>query len=832
MARGRPKSDVAPCRFCKKEFKRSEHLKRHERIRAYPLPLALLFLHPKSITDTQEKPFVCQCGRSFSRQDLLSRHARLCHPPARVEEPTAANDAAIQTTLHKNGPDVQIQDLENLIPAPQTDIGDSPAYNKVVVQTQNENALSSETHAPADTFDIGGSHDQTCLGFGLPSELDPWNTEVFLFNDVVPSHFLNTDISLCNLFQQFPSQDQPAMQADFIPAIGSVGCTLPPEVQPMMPVEQPASEDPPLPPRFPSTDDQLHNTNLDAESDTVACPWSVSAAAYKHISENATRNKSILTDFKLPSRFTLIRYLEGYFDGFHDHLPIIHTATFDPQNIELELFLALTACGAFYRFEHEKGYQLYDAARCLVDRSFHNRRRLTMGGMTVGSPASGRNVYSPSKASHASQSADFSDHHTQDSHTSLQRAQTLIILIAMSAWGEQALIQDSLAMGSQLALLVREIGIGQPDDTTDMNLSWRSWVMHQQRRRTSLGAYIIFNLHSIAFNVPPLILSQEVALCLPSCEAEWKVKSQAGWERYRRVSSFREHAFTITLDRLLQGRSVSDHFGISAFGNYVLIHGLVQKVNLERQTASCLAQDGSLISPQLLKQMETALRSWQSSWEAAYESTLDPCSPKGPLGFNATALLRLAHIRLHANLGPCRDLISGNSARIQQIFTSTDAICVARSTSLDRAVLQCIHALSIPVRVGIPYLSRTQALHWSIQHSLCSLECAFLLSRWLQEIARAVSDGGMASLREDEQKLLAMVTSLIQETHLQETLKYREDLPARINRLAASTTRLWAEVSSASHAFEIVHRIGASLSIVADILENRLPPSLLPSVLI
>jgi hypothetical protein len=69
-----------------------------------------------------------------------------------------------------------------------------------------------------------------------------------------------------------------------------------------------------------------------------------------------------------------------------------------------------------------------------------------------------------------------------------------------------------------------------------------------------------------------------------------------------------------------------------------------------------------------------------------------------------------------------------------------------------------------------------------------------------------------------------MITSLIQETHLQETLEYREDLPTRINRLAASTARLWAEISSATHVFNIVHRIGASLSIVADVLESQLPP--------
>ncbi|KAJ5528279.1 hypothetical protein N7513_012438 [Penicillium frequentans] len=807
MAKGRPKGrprvQIDPCRFCKKQFKRLEHLQRHERIH------------------TQEKPFVCHCGSSFTRQDLLSRHERLCHSPVGVEELTAPTDA----------PNIQIQeDLEDLISHSHVTFEPSSTLNENSMVSQVPDLVSAEaTYLPCVTSPVEDLYGHMGQSSTFLNEPNVWNNEVFSFNNVIPSHFFDTDISLCDLFQQFAPGQPPPSHTGHTTEIGQID-------QPQIPIstapQQTATRTPPLPPRFPSTDDQLHHNNLDVGSDTAGCPWILSASAYKHISERVAEKKSVLFDFKLPSRFTLMRYLEGYFCGFHDHLPFLHPAIFDPQSIEPELLLALAAVGALYRFEPAKSHQLYDAARFLVDRSFYNRRRRTMAAMKVHSPnyteirsvwdSPSTGISQPFHGTHADNTSW--DDQDGESIECLQRAQTLIVLMALSAWGEPALAQESISMGSQLAVLVRELGIGQPDNTTNVDMPWRTWARRQQRRRTLLVAYILFNLHTITFNIPPLILSQEVALCLPSCEAEWKMNSSADWERYRQTSGCREHAFTTALNRLLQGRNVSEHGAVSSFSNYVLIHGLVQKIYLEHQSASCLPHDVSPMRPELLKSMEKALRSWQSSWEATYESTLDPRSPKGPLGFNATALLRLAHIRLNANLALCHDLISSNPTQIQQIFTAPNAICLSRSPSLDRAILQCIHALSIPVRVGIPYVARTQTMHWDIQHSICSLECVFLLTRWLQEIAKDVRTRGLAALREDEHKLLAMVTSLIQETQLQDTLEYEEDNATRINRLAASTARLWAEVSSGIHAFDLVHRIGASLSIIADMLESQVPP--------
>lgn len=115
--------------------------------------------------------------------------------------------------------------------------------------------------------------------------------------------------------------------------------------------------------------------------------------------------------------------------------------------------------------------------------------------------------------------------------------------------------------------------------------------------------------------------------------------------------------------------------------------------------------------------------------------------------------------------------------------------------SLDCTVLQCVHALIIPVRVGIAYVAHTQTLYWGIQHSICHLEFAMLLTMWLWKITKTVRVDEVDSLRGYEQQLLAMAQSLVQEIHLRETVDQEDDLVARINCLAASISRLRVEIS-------------------------------------
>ena len=655
------------------------------------------------------------------------------------------------------------------------------------------------------------------------------------FDDFIPSQFLDTDISLCELLHQ---SSMPAhlnfMKPESPTALAG---SQSPQTQPHSPVIHPGQDlnsTASPPPRIPSIDDQPNTSHSDLTDDTVDKPWAVSASAYQAIFNKLFQRKSILstsTKFSLPPRHTLARYLEGYFRGFHHHLPFLHLPSFDPEKVELELVLALASVGALYHFEKARAYQMYGACRSLIDERMKSHRQQTIVQMTALAasdtvrPVAHSPYYArtPRHTQVVESAANASDAVSETPYPTLQQVQAMIILMTMTAWCEEPLVRESLAMSSQVAVFVRCLGIHQDDNIIGQEMEWLAWIAHEERRRTLLMAYVSFNLQTITFNIPPMILSQEVAICLPSCEAEWNAPSSAAWQRHRAQSRLRERSFTATLDQILMGQNISDDGAVSGFSNYVLIHGIVQKIFLDRQSAGCYAERSQAWSMSL-KWTEKALWAWQRSWEATTESTLNPSSPKGPLGFSATALLRLAHIRLNVNLETCRGLTSGDPERIRQVCTNTQLCPLARSPSLDRAILQCIHALSIPIRIGMPYVARTQTVHWSTEHAICYLECAFFLTRWMQEAAEAVHIGGMTTLRNDEQKLLAITRNLVGETS-SDVVDSNEDPPMQIRRLAAATARLWADIFNGIHVFHFEHRVGLSLSVIADLLESELSPS-------
>jgi hypothetical protein len=139
---------------------------------------------------------------------------------------------------------------------------------------------------------------------------------------------------------------------------------------------------------------------------------------------------------------------------------------------------------------------------------------------------------------------------------------------------------------------------------------------------------------------------------------------------------------------------------------------------------------------------------------------------------------------------------------------------IKRSPKITRAVLHSAHALSIPIKMGYRLVARTQSFIWSIQHSLCTLECAYLMSKWLEALS---VDNPDPPVTEDERRIVAIVKNMLDET---ESSAVPVDSPNYTKHLSAGVLRVWAMIFKGSQTWAIVDVIGSALNLYAEMLES------------
>jgi len=289
---------------------------------------------------------------------------------------------------------------------------------------------------------------------------------------------------------------------------------------------------------------------------------------------------------------------------------------------------------------------------------------------------------------------------------------------------------------------------------------------------------------------------------LPGYAKQWKASNAAEWQQAARQN---ERSFQEGLHSLFMGTGISGDIAVSSFSNYLLIHGILQQIYIDRHGIM------GTLQPETTKSFKAALRNWQSSFERGDEPFLDPLIPKDAVGLMGAALLRLAYTRLNSDFVSSKFLLS-RDLNITMGTTST----LNRSQGLDKAVLHAAHGLSIPVRLGTPFMARTKTPIWSIEHSLCSLECALLLKHWLEMMSQTTRDFGVDDLSKVESKLLGIITSIVKESNLAETLDIFEDDSSRYQRMAETVVKLWAEIFQGAHVHDVDNTISAALQLLAD----------------
>lgn len=537
-------------------------------------------------------------------------------------------------------------------------------------------------------------------------------------------------------------------------------------------------------------------------------------------------SSAIPDGFLLPSRLALSRYIAAYVNGFHEHLPFLHIPTMSIERCSVELILAIAAVGAQYCFEGEKGVELFNVCQAIA--SFRIRRRdaglakqarpdLPTLDLGLDSSSSTQDYMidgSTSGPLGLPSEPDVSPTSPLEKEDLIQTAQALLILMAMATWAKhRKILREALAIQSVLATLVRDDGLKSQPLPEDV--SWEDWVGFETTKRTKLIVFCFFNLHCIVYNIPPLILNSEIKLGLPSSAAEFKASTAAAWREARKKSTTGVD-FQEALRRLFTRRGRDITGWNSSLGNYVLIHALIQHIFFVRQIAKCRFDRPGDLTHEDVSSLEHALRNWQSGWKRNPESSLDPMDPNGPVAFNSTALLRLAYIRLNMDTGPYRSLDTRDPVQIANAFRESPAI--QRTPKLVRAVLHSAHALSVPIKIGIRLVAKTQTFIWSIQHSLCSLECAFLLSKWLEAISLPNPE---PPVTDDEWRISSLVKTMLDETEFTAPCDIPSDSPATTKSLSAGVLRVWAAIFRGAQTWAIVDVIGTALNIYADMLDPK-----------
>ncbi|KAF1950472.1 hypothetical protein CC80DRAFT_482554 [Byssothecium circinans] len=845
------------CKNCNRKFARLEHLQRHDRIHS------------------GVKPFSCsECNYSFTRSDLLVRHERLTHqkehqktqnhqnhqnhqihhdlqPPSNsytppdgrpqkrmrhsydagrpvpeipsMMTPSATGPKDMHPPHHHHPPSMVSMSMAQTDEYSLAALSMAAEYqamqgmgNGATPHQDMSNSLPLHEENIARTVERPVMHPPTSQlhGAGVGESLD--NLSAFLDHEPLSSyHFA----SVINTEQPMPffSPESFTYGHDFLPPPASTAPSVLGQFQTNMDESHSFS-------RFGSRLPSLQPDDITQHERPRTSFSDISIEGRQKIADKLEEFASAIpSDFRLPTRLALCRYTAAYINGFHEHMPFLHIPSMSVDTCSIELILAIAAIGAQYTFEGEKGVELFNASRAIATRRIRRRdarlvevHRRAESARSSSHEADGTSVTTRSPARTSStvgplglpSGAEF----FPADEDLMQTAQALLLLMALCTWAKhKEILREALAIQSILATLIRDDGLS--DEPLREEIPWQDWIRRETIKRTKFIVYGFSNLHCIVYNIPPFILTSEVKLTLPCSAAEFKATTECAWRELRKKSIPEIH-FQDALQKLFTKRGKDITEWNSSAGNYALIHALIQHIFFVRQVARGRFDGHRDLSQEDVTSLENALRNWQIGWKNNPESSLDPMCPNGPVAFNSTALLRLAYIRLYVDTSG-RALETRDPLLIANAFRAGPAI--KRSPKITRAVLHSAHALSIPVKIGYRLVAKTQSFIWSIQHSLCTLECAYLMSKWLEALSEPNPE---PPVTEDERKIAAIVKSMLDETEFALPAHMSSDSPDYIKHLSAGVMRVWATIFKGSQTWAIVDVIGSALNLYADMLES------------
>lgn len=338
-------------------------------------------------------------------------------------------------------------------------------------------------------------------------------------------------------------------------------------------------------------------------------PFTISEDQRGRLEKSLDKFRDVIPEFCLPSRHTITRYLISFFEGFHTHLPFIHVPTLQIDACYPEFVLAIATCGAQYRFEHRNAKMLFYAAKSVVlERIRRQEKESTEVNASMRRPVTPDEV----DRSYGVETSHYIRASTQarlahpDTFGQMQVIRCIFLLMGYGTWEQTDLLQEAIGFQSILVRCLRAVGLNDDDEPSSSTLDWHEWAQLESDRRTKLVAYCFLNVHTIAYNTPPIMLSSEIFMHLPCSTNEWNAEDNARWQLARQGSGHPQLKFQEALTILLKNGNSAALLQPTPppLGNYIILHGLFQRIYFVRELSLPLVDRAATLPSNELDKLE------------------------------------------------------------------------------------------------------------------------------------------------------------------------------------------------------------------------------------
>ena len=290
-------------------------------------------------------------------------------------------------------------------------------------------------------------------------------------------------------------------------------------------------------------------------------------------------------------------------------MPFIHCRTWNITDHPIELVLSIAAVGAQYCFEHRSSERLFFASKAiLLERMMATADKFgprTSSSLALISP----NIRHSASAHTASLAID-----------PVEAVRTLIALMGFATWEPKPeMVREAFALQGLLAQVLRDIGLDEDDTGNELSeginhksniqTAWSAWIAEESRRRSKLIAFSFIHTHSVAYNVYPVLRSNEIKLRLPCSTKEWKAATAVSWLSATKEVTKQQLYFLDALSLLLKNNSNGSNYAPldpipTPLGNYLLLHGLLQRIHIVRDLNLPVMSDSAELPAEEVTKLE------------------------------------------------------------------------------------------------------------------------------------------------------------------------------------------------------------------------------------